>query len=146
MGLAAPQESPDPSKSLVRTCAWLITFDDRPAHALEGNVLSTGATILWLSRLLDCDVNELDCLARTVDSSAGVNLVPAFAGLGATWWDRSAKAVISGFDLGTTSAHFARAAFESIALQIEAALEVEKVAGNRIDTLLADGGPSRTTG
>jgi glycerol kinase len=145
MGITSAQDASQRSGALVRTIAWSIADPAAGAvTAFEGNVLSTGATILWLSRVLDCDPNELDRLARTVEDSNGINLVPAFAGLGAPWWDSSAKAILSGFDLGTTSAHLARAAFDSITLQIEDVVRAaEQQTGNRIDVLLADGGPSR---
>ncbi|MDQ1082523.1 MULTISPECIES: glycerol kinase [Microbacterium] len=130
------------STALVETIAW--SRGGHVARAFEGNVLSTGATVLWLSRLFACDVDELDKLARTVPDAAGVALVPAFAGIGAPWWNPSAKAVISGFDLGTTPAHVARAAFDSITLQIEdVAKAAESITGTAIDALLVDGGPAR---
>jgi len=69
--------------------------------------------------------------------------VPAFAGLGAPWWDETATALISGLGLGTDRAALARAAAESIALQIEDVLAAaDRALGTRIDTILADGGPS----
>lgn len=130
------------STALVETIAW--SRGEHIARAFEGNVLSTGATVLWLSRLFACDVDELDRLARTVPDAAGVVLVPAFAGIGAPWWNPSAKAVISGFDLGTTPAHVARAAFDSITLQIEdVAKAAEAVTGTAVAALLVDGGPAR---
>ncbi len=142
MGLSDTSGDEWGSAALVETVAWARGTEI--SRAFEGNVLSTGATVLWLSRLLGCDVNELDRLARTVDDAAGVALVPAFAGIGAPWWDASAKAVLTGFDLGTSLAHVARAAFDSITLQIEDVAEAaEKITGTSIDTLLADGGPSR---
>ena len=125
---------------LVRTVAW---HDGQARYAFEGNILSTGATALWLARLFDADVAHLDSLARTVEDSGNVNIVPAFAGLGAPWWDENAQALISGFDLGTSTAHLARAAFESIALQIEDVLTAaESAVGSRVGAVLADGGPT----
>lgn len=128
------------SSGLVRTLAW----QDNASHfAFEGNILSTGATAVWLSKVLNLSVDDLGELAGSVESSDNVNLVPAFAGLGAPWWDEQAEAALSGFNLGTTAAHIARAAFESTVLQIEDILtEAEKSTGNRIVQVLADGGPT----
>lgn len=144
MGISADGELGD-SDTLARTIAWALGDPATGAvRAFEGNVLSTGATVLWLSRLLGRSADELDQLARTVDDAHGVALVPAFAGLGAPWWDAAATAVLTGFDLGTTPAHLARAAFESIVLQIDDVLRAaEALTGRPIDTILADGGPSR---
>lgn len=139
MGLTTqpvPQDS-----GLVHTLGWLT---DSPARAFEGNILATGATLVWLARLFGATPGDLDQWARTVPDAGGVSLVPAFAGLGAPHWDSSAQAVICGFDQGTTPAHLARAAFEAIAHQIEDVVaRADQVAGQRIESLLADGGPSR---
>ena len=143
MGLLPDEAHPGDMGGLVRTLAW---HDGTPRYAFEGNILATGATAVWLSKVLDCDVSHLDSLARTVEDSGGVNLVPAFAGLGAPWWDERAEATISGFNLGTTSAHLARAAFESIALQIEDVLRAaEQSVSPPISSVLADGGPTSNT-
>ncbi|MBT2548902.1 glycerol kinase [Arthrobacter sp. ISL-65] len=143
MGLLQDQVRPADMGGLVRTLAW---HDGSPRYAFEGNILATGATAVWLSKVLDCDVSHLDSLARTVEDSGGVNIVPAFAGLGAPWWDERAEASISGFNLGTNSAHLARAAFESIALQIEDVLQAaETSVSPRIGSVLADGGPTSNT-
>jgi glycerol kinase len=140
MGLLTEAASSAPLAGLVRTLAW---HDGSPRYAFEGNILATGATAMWLAQVLDADVAHLDSLARTVESSGGVNIVPAFAGLGAPWWDERAEAAISGFNLGTSTGHLARAAFESIALQIEDVLTAaEKSISTPIRSVLADGGPT----
>lgn len=137
MGLAT---SPVSDPGLVRTIAW---SRGTPLHAFEGNILSTGGTLVWLAEILGVTPSRVAELAETVDDSQGVDLVPAFAGLGAPWWDDEAKAIISGFDLGTTSAHLARAAVESIVLQVEDVLKAGDAATDtRVDTILADGGSS----
>ncbi|QGH69709.1 FGGY family carbohydrate kinase [Pseudactinotalea sp. HY158] len=124
---------------LARTIAW---DTGTPARAFEGNILATGATLVWLSSILDRSPVELAALARTVPDSGGVDLVPAFAGLGAPWWDTRAVGLISGFDLGATTAHLARAALESIPLQIEDVLtRADSVAGRR-PRVYVDGGPA----
>jgi len=141
MGLLGPGSAVDSNDGLVTTIAWQL---DEPVLAFEGNILSTGATILWLAQILDTDVNQIDRLAQSVTSSAGVTLVPAFSGLGAPWWDDRAQATLTGFQLGTSQAEVARAAFESIPLQIEDVLWfADQSCGARIATVLADGGPSR---
>jgi glycerol kinase len=99
------------------TLAWVI--DGSPTYALEGNILSSGATLAWAADLLtDGRVADLVALAETVPDSGGVTFVPAFAGLGAPYWDRNAHALISGMSEGTERAHLARAAVDSIGHQI----------------------------
>jgi glycerol kinase len=130
----------DDSTGLVSTIAW---GDPGLAIAFEGNILSTGATIVWLAGLLETTPAALMALAETAPADHGIDLVPAFAGLGAPWWDETATALISGLGLGTDRAALARAAAESIALQIEDVLAAaDRALGTRIDTILADGGPS----
>ena len=99
------------------TLAWVI--DESPTYALEGNILSSGATLAWAADLLtDGRVADLVALAETVPDSGGVTLVPAFAGLGAPHWDRNAHALISGMSEATARAHLARASVDSISHQI----------------------------
>jgi glycerol kinase len=127
---------------LVRTIAW--QQEGAPAYAFEGNILSTGATVMWLSQFLGCDPNDIDRLAQSVDDSNGIDLVPAFSGLGAPWWDPQAQAVITGLGLGTTQAHVARAAFDSIVLQVSDVLDAAaRAARTPINTVMVDGGSSR---
>ena len=142
MGLLQPGV-PDAydGKGLVRTIAWA---DPEPAYAFEGTILSTGATLLWLARLLGMESGQLSALAQSVPTSQGVDLVPAFAGLGAPYWDEKAVAVICGFGLGTTAAELAYAALESVALQTEDLfVAAEQRLGSRIQTVLTDGGPTQ---
>jgi len=142
MGIADPATAGvESAAGLVRTIAWA---NPRPVYAFEGTILSTGATLLWLSRVLGLEPAQLSAAAQSVNDSGGVDLVPAFAGLGAPYWDETAVATISGFGLGTGPAELARAAFESIALQTEAVLAAAEVdSGTRIQTVLADGGPTQ---
>lgn len=131
----------DVASGLVESVAWVR---NTPAVAFEGNILSTGGTLVWLGKILDRTPEELADLARHAPDHAGVNFVPAFAGLGAPWWDDQARALIDGFDLATDPAALARAAIESIPLQIEDVLErADAVVGERLSTVLADGGPAR---
>jgi len=135
---------------LVGTIAWGLSVDRQNesgvARAFEGNILSTGATVAWLAGLLGVAPDAVAELARSAQDSDGVDIVPAFAGLGAPWWDEDAVAIASGMQLGTRGEHLARAAFESVALQIEDVLSVaEREIGISIERVLADGGPSRNS-
>lgn len=125
---------------LARTVAWQL--DGTPAHAFEGNILATGATIVWLAQVLETTPAELFDIARDVEPLHGVDLVPAFAGLAAPWWADQAQAIMSGFTLGTNRAVLARAAVDSVVLQIEDVLDAAERATGPISVVLADGGPS----
>jgi glycerol kinase len=111
-------------------------------YALEGAIFVTGAAIEWLS---DVDLIE-DALvseevARSVDSTDGVYLVPAFTGLGAPHWDGRARGTIVGMTRGTRREHIVRAALESIAFQTRDVAEaMEADAGIEISSLKVDGG------
>src|SRR5205814_2920699 len=84
---------------------------------------------------------EIEALAASVPDPGGVYLVPAFAGLGAPHWDQYARGTITGITRGTTAAHFARAALESIAYQVADILDVmQEDSGIRIEELRVDGG------
>ncbi len=140
LGLLA--DGREPGAGLVRTVAWDI---GSPVLAAEGNILSAGATLVWLSSVLSVEPSRLAAVAASTDDSDGVVLVPAFAGLGAPWWDDHAQGLITGLTLGTTADHLARAAFESIVFQVEdvlAAMDSGSGPGGRINTILADGGPA----
>lgn len=99
--------------------------DDRLAYALEGSVFVGGAVVQWLRDGLRAFVRSSDIeeLSRSVPDSGGVMFVPAFTGLGAPWWDPQARGTITGLTRGTTMAHIARAALESIAYQSAALLQ-----------------------
>lgn len=141
MGLEGSAKSHPLSFGLARTVAWQL---DEPVYALEGTVLSTGATVLWLSELLGVEPEVLSELAQSTPDSQGVDLVPAFAGIGAPWWDDKAVASLSGFGLGTSRPQIARAAFDSIVLQTEDVFAaMERCTGQTISTVLVDGGPTQ---
>ena len=128
---------------VVCTIAW---GTPEPMYAFEGTILSTGSTLVWLAGVLDMEPSQLSEMARLVDDSQGVDLVPAFAGLGAPWWDEQAAAIISGFGLGTGRAQLARAAFESLVLQTEDVISAaERRLGTRIRDVLVDGGPTQNS-
>lgn len=89
-------------------------------YAQEGGVFIGGAVVQWLRDGLGFieTSEEVEALAMSVPDTGGVHLVPAFAGLGAPHWDQDARGLISGLTRGTTKAHLARAALESIAFQV----------------------------
>jgi glycerol kinase len=92
----------------------------RLSYALEGSVFVGGAVVQWLRDGLGVieSSGEVEALAASVPDSGGVAFVPAFVGLGAPYWDPRARGAIFGLTRGTTGAHIARAALESIALQV----------------------------
>ncbi|MGV3657566.1 MAG: glycerol kinase GlpK, partial [Chitinophagaceae bacterium] len=127
--------------NLVTTIAWQI--GDKVQYALEGSIFMAGAVIQWLRDGLKiiASSSEVEALAQKVEDNGGVYLVPAFAGLGAPHWNGHARGTIVGMTRGTTSAHIARAALESIALQTADVLKaMEKDAGAPVKELRVDGG------
>ena len=129
---------------LLTTVAW--TREGRTDYALEGSVFVGGAVVQWLRDGLGVidDAAEIEALARSVPSSEGVVLVPAFAGLGTPYWDAYARGSLFGLTRGTTKAHVARAALEGIALQVADLVDaMEQDAGFRLRELRVDGGATR---
>jgi glycerol kinase len=129
---------------LLTTIAWRI--QNRTDYALEGSVFIAGAVIQWLRDGLGIIQTSLDVepLARTVTDNGGVYLVPAFVGLGAPHWDSYARGTIVGLTRGTTRAHIARAALESIAYQTADVLAVMREDAHLdLSELRVDGGASR---
>ncbi|MBQ1844582.1 MAG: glycerol kinase, partial [Desulfovibrio sp.] len=119
------------------------TLGDGPAYALEGSVFIGGAVVQWLRDGLGiiAKASETEGLARSVPDAAGVYLVPAFAGLGAPWWDMDARGGLFGLTRGATRAHVARAALEAIAYQCTDLVHaMEQDAGMRLESLSVDGG------
>jgi len=111
-------------------------------YALEGAIFVTGAAIEWLEdvELID-DPGQTEQLARSVDSTDGVYLVPAFTGLGAPHWDGRARGTIVGMTRGTRKEHIVRATLESIAFQtLDVAKAMEADTGLEITSLKVDGG------
>ncbi|CAH2030514.1 glycerol kinase GlpK [Trichlorobacter ammonificans] len=126
---------------LLTTVAWQIS--DRIEYALEGSVFVSGAVIQWLRDGLGIirSSDEVEALAASVADNGGVYLVPAFAGLGAPHWDPFARGAIIGISRGTTAAHLARAALESIAFQTtELVRAMESDTGIPLPELRVDGG------
>ena len=129
---------------LLTTVAWKI--GDAPLqYALEGSVFVGGAAIQWLRDGLGLikSAPEVNDLAARVPDTGGVVLVPAFAGLGAPWWDPTARGILVGITRGTTAAHVARATLEGIAWSVADLLAaMEKDAGQKISVIRVDGGAS----
>jgi glycerol kinase len=112
-------------------------------------VFIAGAVVQWLRDGLGIikTSSEVEGLARSVPDSGGVYFVPAFAGLGAPHWDAYARGTIIGLTRGTTAAHIARAAVESIALQVADLIDAMRSdAGNSLTELRVDGGASVNNG
>lgn len=108
---------------LVTTSA--AQTSSQPLYALEGSVFVGGAVVQWMRDGLHAfkKSSEIESLAQSVPDSGGVMLVPAFTGLGAPYWKPDARGAITGLTRGTTMAHIARAALESIAYQSAALLQ-----------------------
>ncbi len=127
--------------NLLTTIA--LQINGHTYYALEGSVFIGGAVVQWLRDGLHLIRNssEVEALAKQVEETDGVYLVPAFAGLGAPYWNQHARGTIVGITRGTTSAHIARAALESIAFQSYDLLKaMEADAGIPIAELRVDGG------
>lgn len=117
----------------------------KPTYALEGSILSAGSTIQWLRDELKIirDGAHAGELAKTIPDTDGVFLVPAFVGLGAPHWDSAARGAILGLQRGSTIAHIARAALESVAFQTAELLEAMAKDGVAPQRLRVDGGMAR---
>jgi len=128
-------------KNLLTTIAWGI--GRKIEYALEGSVFIAGAAVQWLRdglRMIE-RASESERLASSIPSNDGVYFVPAFVGLGAPYWDMYARGAIFGITRGTTPAHLARAALESIAYQTRDVLEsMEEDSGMELKELRVDGG------
>lgn len=133
---------PIASKSrLLTTVAWKI--GNKTTYALEGSIFIGGAVVQWLRDSLGIIKKSADVekLAAKVKDSEGVYFVPAFAGLGAPYWNQHALGTITGLTRGSTSAHIARAALDSIAYQtLEVLLAMKEDSGIDIKELRVDGG------
>ncbi len=131
-----------PSRNnLLTTVAWKI--GNKTAYALEGSVFIAGAVVQWLrdGMHLIRKSSEIESLAAQVKDADGVYVVPAFAGLGAPHWNQHARGSLFGITRGTTKAHIAKAALESIAYQTTDVLKaMESDSGISIKELRVDGG------
>jgi glycerol kinase len=128
---------------LLTTVGWKI--GDQVTYCLEGSVFISGAVVQWLRDGLKIieKSSDVEKLAIHVDDTDGVYFVPAFVGLGTPYWDSSARGTIVGITRGTTSAHIARAAVESMAYQTMDVLRtMQQDAGIPLLRLKVDGGAS----
>lgn len=134
------------SKSkLLTTVAWKLQ-DGKMIYALEGGAFICGAAVQWLRDGLGFIKvsGEVEQLAKSVETTEGVEFVPALTGLGAPYWKADARGVICGLTRGTTKAHIARATLEAMALQnTEILMAMEKDLGKKLKSLKVDGGASQ---
>ncbi len=128
---------------LLTTVAWGL--NGQATYALEGSVFIAGAAIQWLRdglKIID-ESPDSEFFALKVPDTGGVYVVPAFAGLGAPYWDMYARGAIFGLTRGTSKAHLVRATLESLAYQTKDVLHaMEQDAGVALKTVRVDGGAS----
>jgi glycerol kinase len=126
---------------MITTVCW--STEDRVDYALEGIIVTCGATIEWLKNELGlfAESKETEKMARAVPNNGGVYIVPAFSGLGAPHWQMDRKASISGLTFGSTKNHIVRAALESIPYQIkDVIVAMEEDTGLSLAELMINGG------
>jgi glycerol kinase len=131
----------DSSNNLLTTVAWRI--NNQVHYALEGSIFIAGAVVQWLRDSLGIIRKSADVekLAAKVKDSEGVYFIPAFSGLGAPHWNQHARGTLVGLTRGSTAAHIARAAIDSIAYQTFEVLQaMEADSGIKIKELRVDGG------
>jgi glycerol kinase len=127
--------------NLLTTIAWKL--GDKVQYALEGSVFIGGAVVQWLRDGLHIiqQSSDVEALCAKVKDNGGLYLVPAFTGLGAPYWNQHARGIVVGITRGSSDAHLARAAVESIAFQSMDLLKaMEADAGLPIRELRVDGG------
>lgn len=137
MALTPATGAPD---GVSRTIAWQVP-GEQPSYALEANIAAAGTAVRWAAQLLGTDsagITELAAHATDTD----LFLVPAFSGLGAPYWDPSARALLVGLAQDTGAAEVARAAVESIAYQVADTLSRFDHAIGPVAELRCDGGPT----
>jgi len=137
------EQAVDSKHGLLTTIA--IGRDGKVQYALEGSVFVAGAAIKWLRdelKLID-SASETEVLAKSVEDSNGVYVVPAFTGLGAPYWDAYARGAVFGLSRGSNRAHFVRATLESLAYQsLDVIRAMEEDSGIPVSSLRVDGGES----
>lgn len=130
-------------KGLVSSIGFSLL--GQTSYAYEGNIYSTGATLKWLAdqlKLIQSPI-DTDAIASSVTSTGGVYFIPAFAGLGAPWWQDKMRAAVLGMTFSTTKAQVVRAAVESIAYQVTDLVRAMLAGtGVAIHEISADGGPT----
>jgi glycerol kinase len=137
-------DCPPAVEGLLTSVAWTLA-DGTTTYALEGAIFVTGAAVQWLRDGLGLigSADEIEALARSIDDTEGVYVVPAFTGLGSPWWDPYARGTVVGLSRGTGRAHLARAVLEAMAYQTRDVVEAMCAAsGHDLRELRADGGAS----
>ena len=139
--------APPPVDGLLTTVAWTLDAGGSPVttYALEGAIFVTGAAIQWLRDGLGVisEAAEIGPLAAECDTTDGVYLVPAFAGLGSPWWDPYARGTIVGITRGTGRPQLARAVVEAMAYQTrDVVTAMSGASGHEVEELRIDGGAS----
>ncbi len=147
--IMAPVDVLPHTTSLSSTIAWSrqAVGGNEVVYAIEGNVYATGSALEWVASLLGFggDVGRLNTIAAACDTSGGVCFVPALSGLGAPYWDSSARGLITGLTRAAGPPELARAAFEAVAHQVTDVLDaVQQVLDSRIEQLHVDGGAMRS--
>ena len=126
---------------LVTTIAWGL--NGQVTYALEGSIFVAGAAIQWLRdqlKFID-SATDSEYMAKKVSDTNGCYVVPAFAGLGAPYWDAYARGIITGLTRGTNKNHIIRATLDSIVYQVNDVLQaMEADSGIRLEALKVDGG------
>jgi glycerol kinase len=133
--------APESQTGLVTTIGWGIGGELQ--YALEGSIFVAGSAVQWLRDGLGILANAADseAVARSVEDTGGVFLVPAFVGLGAPYWDERARGTLVGLTRGTSREHIVRATLESIAYQTRDVVEcVQRDSGIDLAALRVDGG------
>ena len=126
---------------ILTTIGWSVGGEVH--YALEGVIVSCGATLEWLKNQLGLftDNGEIESMATSVSSNEGVYLIPAFSGMGAPYWKKEWKASIHGLTFRTTKEHLVRAALESIAYQIRDVIDaIQSETNEKLKELKVDGG------
>lgn len=129
-------------KGISSTIAWNL---GKIQYAYEGNITVTGSGLSWA--LAFTGLENLELAVKTaieLESNGNVFFVPALAGLGAPHWDENARGALVGLSFGTRKEHLVRAALEAIAFQVKDVFDaMQRAAGARLESLLADGGASK---
>jgi glycerol kinase len=131
------------NNGMVSTICW--STENKVQYALEGVIVTCGATIEWLKNELNLftESNQTEAMATSVDDNNGVYVIPAFSGLGAPYWNMNRKASISGLTFSTNKNHIVRAALESIPYQIKDVIDaMEADTKIELHRLMIDGGIS----
>ncbi|MFC2086196.1 glycerol kinase GlpK [Bacteroidota bacterium] len=128
---------------LLTTIAWGL--NGKVEYALEGSVFIAGAAIKWLRDALKIiqSASETEVIAKNMEDSDGIYVIPAFSGLGAPYWDMYARGAIFGLTQGSTDKHIIRATLESLAFQTKDLLKaMEQDSKIELKSLNVDGGAS----